>query len=238
MRRCPNCSQLFRDDRKICRNCGAILVATDDQPVTASALPPEPAEPDADSLEDECRAVATESPSADHHLPTDQPNQDLSDKEIDPSIEPGNWECPQCHVGVPRSFDVCWNCQTVRPQDELSAKQPEPVMTTSLDPPVAPPVQAEPIEAQLVDEHKSPLSACPQCGSTKIMRGVIIRDQGEGSSGELQVVVARNPSALVFKDRRYSKIRADICGRCGHVQLRVSDPASLYAHYRASRRGR
>ena len=39
-----------------------------------------------------------------------------------------------------------------------------------------------------------------------------------------------------FKDRMYGVLKADICGECGHVELRVANPRSLYQHYEKSRR--
>jgi hypothetical protein len=76
---------------------------------------------------------------------------------------------------------------------------------------------------------------CPRCGSTKIIPGVTILDQGEGSDGKLQVVMFGSPEALIFKDRLYGELNADICGECGHVELRVANPLSLYQHYKKSR---
>ena len=64
------------------------------------------------------------------------------------------------------------------------------------------------------------------------MHGVTVSDQGEYSDGRLKVVVFGDPSALVFKDRLYGELRADICGDCGHVELRVANPEELYGHYR------
>jgi hypothetical protein len=48
------------------------------------------------------------------------------------------------------------------------------------------------------------------------------------------VVVFGDPGALVFKDRLYGELWADICGDCGHVELRVANPRQLYRHYRKS----
>jgi hypothetical protein len=50
--------------------------------------------------------------------------------------------------------------------------------------------------------------------------------------GDLQVVVYGNPEALIFKDRLYGRLSADICGDCGHVELRFENPEELYQHYR------
>jgi hypothetical protein len=45
-------------------------------------------------------------------------------------------------------------------------------------------------------------------------------------------VVYGDPEALIFKDRVYGRLKADICGDCGHVELRVENPGELYEHYR------
>jgi hypothetical protein len=76
------------------------------------------------------------------------------------------------------------------------------------------------------------VTPCPRCGSTKIIPRVRIVDQGQYSNGALQVVIVGNPEALIFKDRRYGNLTADICAACGHVELRVENPRELYEHYR------
>ena len=50
----------------------------------------------------------------------------------------------------------------------------------------------------------------------------------------MQVVICGDPSAMIFKDRLYGELKADICGDCGHVELRVANPKELYEHYRKS----
>ena len=67
-----------------------------------------------------------------------------------------------------------------------------------------------------------------------MMRGVTIWDQGDASGGKLLVVIPGNPSAMIFKDRLYGELKADICGDCGHVELRVANPQELYRHYQKS----
>lgn len=77
-------------------------------------------------------------------------------------------------------------------------------------------------------------STCPECGSAKIMFGVTVQDQGQHSSGKLRVLICGDPSAMIFKDRLYGELNADICGDCGHVELRVANPQELYRHYQKS----
>lgn len=74
-----------------------------------------------------------------------------------------------------------------------------------------------------------------RCHSTKIIPGVTVMDQGQHLDGELKVVVFGNPEALIFKNRLYGQVKADICGKCGHIELRVTNPAELYERYQESR---
>ena len=73
---------------------------------------------------------------------------------------------------------------------------------------------------------------CAKCGSTKIIPQARVLDQRQHSSGDLQLVVYGNPEALIFKDRLYGTLTADICGACGHVELRVENFEELFDHYR------
>lgn len=72
---------------------------------------------------------------------------------------------------------------------------------------------------------------CVVCGSERIIPGVTIWDQGRQSSGDLKVAIAANPDALVFRDVTFNRLRAAICGDCGHVELSVDDPRALYEAY-------
>ena len=72
-------------------------------------------------------------------------------------------------------------------------------------------------------------------GSSKIIPNATIFDQGQGSDGLLKVIVDGNPDALIFKDRLYSRLAADICGDCGHVELKVDYPGRLYEQYLRSK---
>ncbi len=133
------------------------------------------------------------------------------------------WDCRQCKEEVPESLDVCWNCGThqdgtpdpnfVRePLDELAAGQ------------------------QLPTPCVRPGYRCPTCGSTKLIPDTWILDQGQGSDHQLYAVVLGNPDALVFKERVYGALTADICGDCGHADLKVNNPDELYRQYLRSLR--
>jgi uncharacterized OB-fold protein len=68
-----------------------------------------------------------------------------------------------------------------------------------------------------------------------MMVDVRVIDAQENSSGDLRVVVYGNPQALLFKDRQYSTLVANICGDCGHVELRATNPEALYDKYLAAK---
>jgi hypothetical protein len=76
---------------------------------------------------------------------------------------------------------------------------------------------------------------CAKCGSTKIIPDAQIFDQGQYSDGHLKVVVAEDPEAWVFKGNKLTALRAQVCGECGHAELRVEDPHLLYEVYLKSR---
>jgi hypothetical protein len=77
---------------------------------------------------------------------------------------------------------------------------------------------------------------CSRCGSSKLIPNAIIQDQGQGSQGTLRAYVDADPGALIFKDRRYSEVFAQICAECGHVELKARSPRDLYNHYLQSKK--
>jgi hypothetical protein len=137
-----------------------------------------------------------------------------------------SWTCSQCHLSVPGGFEICWNCGTTRDGvlDPDFNKQPEGEDGDKA------------WEVPELDAVTRPIErSCPRCGSQKIIPNTRIRDQGQYSDGKLQVVLYGDPDALIFKDRVYDELTADICGNCGHVELSVASPEELYEHYLRSR---
>jgi hypothetical protein len=132
--------------------------------------------------------------------------------ELDP-----DWICPQCGESVPDTFAMCWSCNCQRPIDADLVTTPE----------------AEPLSNPVAESVRP--RHCSACGSTKIIPNATIVDQGQHSSGSLCVVVAGEPDALIFKDRLFGTLTADICGECGHASIRVHNPDELYIHYLRSR---
>lgn len=133
-----------------------------------------------------------------------------------------SWKCSGCGQLVPGDFAVCWNCG----DDEQG--RPDPSFS------VEPKDDWTELERKLVPETEEARineSQCPKCGSKKIIPGTRVCDQGESSNGNLQAVVYGDPDAFIFKDRLYGKLTADICGDCGHVELKVENSGELYDHY-------
>ena len=131
---------------------------------------------------------------------------------------------------------MCWKCLTTKAGEQ----DPNAVQVLSRvdenDQEVETPVGGtEALEPEVDDEESTVPSECSRCGSTKIIPGLTIADQGEGSDGKVKAVTFGSPQALIFKDRLYGEIKADICGKCGHIELRVTNPRELYEHYQKSR---
>jgi hypothetical protein len=217
---CRKCHKQASSAGKICRACGGILEEMSDDGGPG----------DANRTESE----VTASRSVSRSLPDGEPEDtfDLVAEEEGPEMKPAGkpWKCPRCGEMVPGNFDVCWQCSSDKagespPEDE--GRLPADEINVSM---VADPNG----EAETEDKEPGELGKCLRCGSTKIMRGLTVLDQGEGSAGKLQTVVFGNPEALVFKDRLFGELTADICGECGHVELRVVNPESLYQHYEKS----
>lgn len=244
MRMCVKCSKKVTDDSKICRDCGAILedILDDSALETGRESKPEPP----------VRSPWTAKPWKPRQEACDEPTVDkppnAPDKPSEPDTKPSGpdtkssaWKCPQCGESIPGTFDMCWKCSTTRNGEKAEASESEYVQdpldaSTSNE-------QSELTEDNTElwriedDEEPAPSdSVCPRCGSSKIMPGVTVQDQGQHSSGRLQVVICGAPSALIFKDRLHGELKANICGDCGHVELRVANPRELYRHYRKSLR--
>jgi uncharacterized OB-fold protein len=218
---CRKCSKQVSDDRKICRDCGAILEEVPDEEVPGTGIgwapasqagSPQAAEPQEKGDEQVVGEVVGE--------PEEPPP---------PDTEAPAWKCPQCGEMVPGTFDVCWKCLTTK--DGEKTDPGESVVFLDVSDVSEPDEEPEPTElyAEALgidkDEGKRPQSVCPRCGSSKMMLGVRVCDQGEISDGRLKVVV------FCFDDPLYGELKADICG---HVELRVRNPKALYRHHRKS----
>jgi len=236
MRICRKCSKQARADSKICRDCGAILEDVPDEAVPGASPQPELSSPATFPSPGETQAAL--SGSSGEQSPGERVLGDQEPLPVDDERKPG-WKCPGCGESVPGSFDVCWSCLTTK--DGEKADPSERVSLQKIADADEPNRKAEPAEGiaealgtEDEDEEQPVLTECPRCGSPKLQRGVTVYDQGDNSDGRLKVVVFGNPGALIFKDRLYGEVKADICGRCGHVELWVTNPSELYRHFRKS----
>lgn len=211
MRKCPKCQLTYGDDAaRICRACGAILDEVASVPAQLDAWLSEPAAP-------EQPAAARDDRFDEAVLPVD-----LADAVAElppPAVQ--EWICTTCGERVPASFDFCWNCEN---SDELATEKSAPPAPVEAPTVVTPIARAAP--AASATRLATP--CCPKCQSMQIMSGVTVLDAGQSSWGKLSVVVYGNPDALLFKEALYGEIVADVCGECGHVELRVLNPGELY----------
>jgi hypothetical protein len=158
------------------------------------------------------------------------PSPPEEDDDADEATPAGRqpWKCLQCKQDVPGGFEVCWNCGTSEdgvadPHFSKDAESEENAESHAA-------WQTPELAAEPTDDSSG--RVCVRCGSAKMIPDA--RMLNEGVNGEPQLVVDANPDALLFKDRLYGRILADICGNCGHVELRAADPERLYEHYRQS----
>jgi hypothetical protein len=214
MRECPKCKSHYGDEVKICRTCGAILGAVADEPPRAvedAPVSPEAVEDSPASPEDDVPSETTASSRS-------------------------SWKCSQCGQSVPGDFEVCWNCGTSQDGevDPDFSKVPAEDDDNAAD-------EAEDNDDPAAERDSEPTHTrhpglrCPMCGSSRIIPSTMILDQGQYSNGKLQVAVDAEPDALIFKDRIFGQLTADICGDCGHVELKVAGARELYEHYLRSK---
>ena len=224
---CRKCHERIETAGTICRACGGILeeiaeskLFSEAERVVHAEMPSVPDPAATKSSADAAKPPIVMGPGSEND---------------EPQLSGPDWKCHYCGVVVPGNFDVCWNC--------LTTKEGEPAPNAARllsevdaygresEPDALPP------EAELLDESDQEVATrteCPNCGSTKLIRDVTLAAQSGDAAGTLEAVVFGHPRALFFKNRESSEIRADICGTCGHTQLRVVDPGRLYEHYRDS----
>jgi hypothetical protein len=79
--------------------------------------------------------------------------------------------------------------------------------------------------------HYRARNECPICGSKKNIPNVPIRCKNSDGNGNLSACVDAAPGAFIIEERLDTELLADICGECGHVELKVQNPQDLYSHY-------
>ena len=220
---CPKCSNQISDGSKICRQCGAILEEVEDKALTEGGFS---GQSDQGSATEEKQGLQVESNSL---TDTSEDDEDLEETRDDQTqreqFEALPWTCKQCGEHAPGTFDACWKCGATRE----GLENPDFVTERPDGDECVQPDVASDFEG-LTEPETETVSRCIKCRSSKIIPDVTVCDQGQNSDGKLKVVLFGNPDALVFKDRRYGEVKADICGDCGHIELRVCDPRELYEH--------
>jgi hypothetical protein len=76
---------------------------------------------------------------------------------------------------------------------------------------------------------------CPRCGSDKVVPDVALDYRVAATRMPLGLRVHGKPDAWIAKDTAEGQLSADVCGACGHVELRVGNAAQLYEKYQQSR---
>jgi len=227
---CQKCKTKSERASRICRACGGIVdEIADDQPRSEEIATSETKAGSASSPEvlrdSPIKAVA----EADALEQGERPRPQKAAPHRD-------WKCLKCGEVNPGNFDVCWKCLTTKAGEQAEdAEQLLAEVDESDQETEAWVDDSEVLTLEADDGELAVPTKCLRCGSTKIIPDVTILDQGQGSTGKLQVVIVGNPEASIFKDHLYGEIKADICGECGHVELRVANPRELYQHYQKSR---
>lgn len=201
MLKCLKCDEIVTDGSRICRKCGSILVEIDE--VDASVRD------DVDQGPLEALVIAEAVPEPTPAVPPETPSEGHGE----------SWTCANCSAIVPGNFGMCWQCQTTRSAVASKHTVANARPLTTSEPTELPPIVAK---AALI---------CSKCGSEDVIPNVRILDKNQGSNTSLELVVEGNPAALIFKDPLSGQLLATICGRCGHAELRVNNPAELLAQY-------
>jgi hypothetical protein len=204
---------------KVCPICNAILVKSDTATLEKPAASAE-AEPEA--------ATTTRSGPSDRDSMV-AVNSRIGQREISGGRGPSAaaWNCPNCAESVPNTFDVCWKCGTSRDgtlDPSFAAKSAEEL----------PAGDARDDRFDSDDVMGRRVEQCPRCGSQRMIVGAPLTQLGplvDRPGNRIMVAVSGDPKALIFKDRLYVKLWADICGDCGHAELRAEHFKDLYDTY-------
>lgn len=76
------------------------------------------------------------------------------------------------------------------------------------------------------------MGKCLKCQSEKIVANAKVLDRGDSNySHDFQIAVDEKPDALIFKERNYSYVSANVCGACGFIEFYAEEPSALYEAY-------
>ncbi len=75
---------------------------------------------------------------------------------------------------------------------------------------------------------------CPKCSSQRIVSGVSILDRDQSGENELTIRVEKSPGATLFRDFKDYRLKACICGNCGHTELYLENAERFWEETRPS----
>ncbi len=75
------------------------------------------------------------------------------------------------------------------------------------------------------------MKKCPECESEKLIKNANVFGKYDGSDKSLDVAIDKSPNALIFKERNYSTVRADVCADCGFIKMYATQPKVLWEAY-------
>jgi ribosomal protein L40E len=74
------------------------------------------------------------------------------------------------------------------------------------------------------------MNECAKCGADQMIDGVHVLDRGAyQSESDLAATVFRRPEAILFKGAVSTPLTAQVCARCGFIELYATEPALLVA---------
>jgi hypothetical protein len=124
------------------------------------------------------------------------------------------WICEHCGADVEEGWEVCWNC--TKPRNTMQSSELHEL-------------------AQANHSINDRAFACPRCQSTKVIPGVQLATLRGLSYEAVVAYLPETPQALLFKGGGSSPIVVDVCTDCGHIALRVAEPAVLWHIYQQMR---
>lgn len=76
------------------------------------------------------------------------------------------------------------------------------------------------------------MKKCSECESEKIIKNANVWETDQdGGDKSLNVAIYRSPNALIFKEKTYSTVKADVCGDCGFLKMYATEPNILWEAY-------
>ncbi|WGK63948.1 hypothetical protein [Croceiramulus getboli] len=72
---------------------------------------------------------------------------------------------------------------------------------------------------------------CRRCQSTKIIEDARITDFAHGNVKKNLSVHIKTTDKIFFNQFEQGELLAQICGSCGHVELKIRDPQALWEAY-------